>query len=83
MRVRLGHDVGYRLLDFATCQSLCPQESSGMLTAMDGIGLLVGNLNAELFLDRHNHLHGVQAVQSKVVLEVCCSADLWSLVRLL
>lgn len=47
-----------------------------LLTAVDGIGLLVWDFNAEFFLNCHYHLDGIKAVQSKVVYEVCCSADL-------
>lgn len=41
-----------------------------LLTAVDSIRLLVWNLDAEFFLDGHHHLDGIQAVQSKVILEV-------------
>jgi len=59
----LRGNVGDRLFD-------CDREISilsnlnqrGVCTAVDGIGLLVRNLNAELFLDGHDYLYCVQAV---------------------
>ena len=35
--------------------------------ARDRIGLLIRDLDGELFLNRHHHLDGVQAVESKVL----------------
>ena len=49
---------------------------SRMLTAVDGISLLVRNLNAEFFFNRHHHLDCVQAVQTQVILEMRCSRNL-------
>jgi hypothetical protein len=37
---------------------------------VDRVGILVGNLDAELLLDGHDDLHGVQAVQTEVIGEV-------------
>ena len=48
-----------------------------VLTAVDLVGLLVGDLNAELLLYRHDNLDGVQAVQAEVVAEVGGGLDLW------
>ena len=47
-----------------------------VLTAVDLVGLLVGDLNAELLLYRHDDLDGVQAVQAEVVAEVGGGLDL-------
>ena len=44
---------------------------------MDGVGLLVGNLDAEFLLDSHDDLNGVQAVQAEVVGEVSGGLDLY------
>lgn len=43
---------------------------------MDGVCLLVRDLDAELFFNGHNDLDGVQAVQAQVVLEMRRAADL-------
>lgn len=37
------------------------------LTTMDSIGILVGDLNAEFLLYRHNNLNGIQAIKTQVV----------------
>ena len=47
-----------------------------VLTAVDLVGLLVGDLNAELLLYRHDDLDRVQAVQAEVVAEVGRGLDL-------
>lgn len=46
---------------------------------MDGISVLIGDLDAELLLDRHHHLDRVQAVQAEVVGEVRSWRDLYGL----
>ena len=46
---------------------------------MNGIGLLVRDLDAELLLYRHNNLDGIQAVQTKVVGEVGSGLDLYGI----
>ena len=51
-------------------------EGGLVLTAVDLVGLLVGDLNAELLLYRHDDLDGVQAVQAEVVVEVGGGLDL-------
>jgi hypothetical protein len=45
-------------------------------TAVDGVGILIRDLDAELLLNGHHDLHGVQAVEAEVVGEVCCGGDL-------
>ena len=50
-------------------------------TTVNGIGLLVWNLDAELLLNGHDHLDGVERVQSKVIGEMRGSGDL-SLIRI-
>lgn len=49
------------------------------LTAVDGVGILIGDLDAELLLYRHNNLNGVQAVQAQVVGEVSSGLDLYQM----
>lgn len=49
------------------------------LTTVDGIGLLVGDLDAELLLYRHNNLNGIQAIETKVVGEVGSGLDLYAI----
>ena len=43
---------------------------------VDLVGLQIGDLQLELFLDRHHHLHRVQAVQPQILLEVCLGGHL-------
>jgi hypothetical protein len=43
---------------------------------VNGIGFLVGDFDAEFFLNCHDHFNGIQAIQSKVILKVRRSADL-------
>lgn len=43
---------------------------------MDGVCLLVRDLDAELFFNGHDDLNSVQAVQAQVVLEMRRAADL-------
>lgn len=48
---------------------------------MDGVGVLVGDLNAEFLLDGHDDLDGVKRVETEVVGEVSGGLDLFELVR--
>jgi hypothetical protein len=50
--------------------------SDGLIDAVDGIGLLVRDLDAEFLLDRHDHLDRVEAVQAEVVAKVRGCVDL-------
>lgn len=43
---------------------------------MNGISLLVWNLNAELFLNSHDYLNSVETVQTKIVGEMGGTRDL-------
>ena len=43
---------------------------------MDGIGVLVGDLDAELLLDSHDNFDGVERVEAEVVGEVSYGLDL-------
>lgn len=45
-------------------------------TWVDGVGVLVGDLDAELLLDGHDDLNGVETVQAEVVGEVSGGLDL-------
>lgn len=47
-----------------------------LLTRVDGVGVLVGNLNAELLLDSHDDLNGVERVETEIVGEVRGGLDL-------
>lgn len=44
---------------------------------MDGVGVLVGNLDAELLLNGHDDLDGIQGVETQVVGEVRSGLDLF------
>lgn len=44
---------------------------------MDGVGILVGDLDAELLLDGHDDLDGVKGVEAEVVSEVSGGLDLY------
>lgn len=46
------------------------------LTGVDAVGVLVGDLDAELLLDGHDDLNGVETVQAEVVGEVGSGLDL-------
>lgn len=50
-------------------------------TGVDGVGVLVGDLDAELLLDGHDDLNGVKAVETEVVGEVSSALDLLTGVR--
>src|SRR5262245_31769038 len=43
----------------------------GFLDPGDLLGILVWDLNAELFLERHDQLHGVERIRSEIVHERC------------
>ena len=59
----LRGNVGDRLFDCDREISMLSNLIHGdVCTAVDGIGLLVRNLNAELFFDGHDYLYCVQAV---------------------
>lgn len=47
-----------------------------MRTGVDGVGILVGDLDAELLLDGHDDLDGVERVEAEVVGEVSGRLDL-------
>ena len=93
--------TGWRLV----CAAVTERLLSGR-TAVNGVRILIGDLNAELLhagasvsktlrsnqgggrnaggsspylLNGHHDLHGVQAVQAKVVCEVCRRLDLYNL----
>lgn len=47
-----------------------------LVDGVNGVSLLVRNLDAELFLNRHDDLDRIQAVQAEVVSKVRSSRDL-------
>ena len=51
---------------------------SGLSTGVDRVGILVGDLNAELLLDGHDDLDGVKRVETEVVGEVSGGLDLFN-----
>lgn len=53
----------------------------GEVTGVDQHGLLVGDLELELLLQRHDDLHVVQAIQSQIPLEVDLGGHLRSIDR--
>jgi hypothetical protein len=77
LTIGLGHDVVYCLLD---CRRVSIRHTSPFRaparTAVDGIGLLVGDLDAELLLDGHDDLDRVEAVEAEVVVEVRLDVEL-------
>lgn len=50
-------------------------------TGVDGVGVLVGDLDAEFLLDGHDDFDGVEGVEAEVVGEVGDGLDLWGDVR--
>ena len=51
-------------------------------TGVDAVGVLVGDLDAELLLDGHDDLDGVEAVETEVVGEVGGGLDVGRVVDL-
>lgn len=51
---------------------------NGIRYRMNFVGLAVRDLDTELLLDGHDHLHGVQGVQVQVVLEVGTGANFFA-----
>ena len=47
------------------------------LTGVDGVGILVGNLNAKLLLNGHDNLDGIERVEAEVVGKVSGGLDLY------
>ena len=58
MGVRLSADISDGLLDYHVLVQILGRWERH-LTAVDGISLLVGNLNAEFFLNGHYNLDGI------------------------
>ena len=50
---------------------------NGLLSRLDLIGILVGDLNGELLLNSHDNLDGIQGVQAEVSVEVGLKGDLF------
>lgn len=55
---------------------------NGLVDGVDGVGVLVGDLNAEFLLNGHDDLNGVEAVEAEVVGEVSGGLDVGSIVDL-
>lgn len=49
---------------------------NSLVNTVDSVGLLVGDLNAELLLNSHHNLNSIQGIQTKVVREVGRAVDL-------
>lgn len=85
MGIRLVEDVLDSLLDYKRgemlSQYICTLRKTKASfeghTGVDGVSVLIGDLDAELLLDGHDDLDGVQAVQAKVIGEVCDGLDLF------
>lgn len=58
------------------CLRVGCDELNGIGCREDLIGFAVGNLNPKLLLESHDHLHSVQAVQSKIICEMGGGRDL-------
>lgn len=69
-------------VSLCTCgRAWAPQperQKARLRTRVDGVGILVGDLDAELLLDGHDDLDGVEAVEAEVVGEVGGGLDLWA-----
>jgi hypothetical protein len=50
---------------------------NGLLSRLDLIGILVGDLNGELLLNSHDNLDGIQGVQAEVSVEAGLKGDLF------
>lgn len=53
-----------------------------LLDGVDGVGVLVGDLNAEFLLNGHDDLNGVERVKTEVVGEVSGGTDVGNIVDL-
>ena len=73
--IGLRRNVGYCLLDWKLLD-IDGIAASSRHTAVDGVGLLVRNLNAELFLNGHHYLDSIERVQSEIIREVCLPRNL-------
>jgi hypothetical protein len=51
---------------------------NSLVNGVDGVGVLVGDLNAELLLDGHDNLDSVKRVEAEVVGEVSGGLDLFN-----
>jgi hypothetical protein len=56
---------------------------NSLVNGVDGVGVLVGDLNAELLLDGHDNLDGVKRVETEVVGEVSGGLDVGNIVNLI
>lgn len=65
------------------CVRLGQDVLDGLLDGVDVVGILVGNLDAELLLDGHDDLDGVEAVEAEVVGEVSGALDVGWVVDLI
>lgn len=80
--IGLAKDVLDSLVDYSWVVSSFPwfpvtRSSHRKLTRVDGVGILVGNLNAELLLNGHDDLDGVERVEAEVVGKVSSGLDLY------
>lgn len=64
-------DCGGRLVESQLASAI-----GRVCTRVDGVGVLVGDLNAEFLLNGHDDLNGVEAVEAEVVGEVSGGLDL-------
>lgn len=76
--VGLVQDVLNSLLDWGVVSMLFWSSRGGeaRYTGVDGVGILVGDLNAEFLLNGHDDLNGVERVETEVVGEVSAGTDL-------
>lgn len=56
---------------------------NSLVNGVDGVGVLVGDLNAEFLLDGHDDLDGVKRVETEVVGEVSGGLDVGNIVDLI
>jgi hypothetical protein len=76
--VGLVQDVLDSLLDWKVVSTVFWGSRGGeaRCTGVDGVGVLVGNLNAEFLLNGHDDLNGVKRIKTEVVGEVSAGTDL-------
>lgn len=74
--IRLAEDVLNGLVDCGGLVEFLFRLGWEICTGVDGVGVLVGDLNAEFLLNGHDDLNGVEAVEAEVVGKVSGGPDL-------
>ena len=63
----LRHDHGIHLKDFLFSGLCLLNELDGVAYILDGLRLVIGNLDVELLLKFHDQLDGIKAISTQVL----------------